>query len=193
MNVRMVRMNVFYRCCSILAHKTNQIRKKMVHGIQSINQRSFGRIPVTVACVLCCVPICAWLSASICDDWRSTVYDAVSHWSRRQSGIARCVGHFVIGLFSVERTGLQSGHAWLLLYKGHVWRYCFMVRFSQKLQVTLKNKAGKTLGCCDLDGMFVWVVHIVFANRCDASHRAVARHQLKRSCCDDTNNQIPHA
>ena len=144
-------------------------------------------------CMLCCVPICAWLSASICDDWRSTVYDAVSHWSRRQSGIARCVGHFVIGLFSVERTGLQSGHAWLLLYKGHVWRYCFMVRFSQKLQVTLKNKAGKTLGCCDLDGMFVWVVHIVFANRCDASHRAVARHESERSCCDDTNNQIPHA
>lgn len=82
----------------------------MVHGIQSINQRSFGRIPVTVVCV-CCVPICAWLSASICDDWRSTVYYAVSHWSRRQSGIARCVAHFVIDCFVFGREGWDYNQA----------------------------------------------------------------------------------
>ena len=59
-------MNAFYRCCSILAHKTNHIRKKMVHGIQSINQRSFGRIPVTVACMLCCVSVCLRVCVPVC-------------------------------------------------------------------------------------------------------------------------------
>ena len=138
------------RSVAIQCFHTKLIRKKVVRGIQSINQRQFARMPVTFALVACvdvyainrirllCLKIqgIPRRSTSIAKGTRCWTLSDICDCSicRREDGI----------------TIVSS----LPLYKRHS---CCTIHFPQKLQVTLKaQKADKTLGCCEFDGMFVW-------------------------------------